>query len=121
MLNKKQNEVLWYPRVILLLNFILFCYYGYTHCGEIAYIAIFYFQLILFFTFFAISFKSGIQSGIWFILFGFIQPHSLVDPMSPLSAEYRFVMLVFPGSMYLAGLLLIILPFFFKAKRKNVT
>jgi len=68
MLNARQNKVLWIPRVILLINFLFFLIYGALYCGEIVAIEISVVQFILLISFFVLTFRKAIVSGILFIL-----------------------------------------------------
>jgi len=111
MLNTRLKKVLWIPRAILLINFIFFLYCQSHYLSEYAYIAIATIQFILLIAFFFLSFRAIIISGILFILSSFF--------VYIIFSDLNIQGIVLSSGIALAGILLIILPIFFRSKRKE--
>lgn len=112
MLNKKLNKLLWIPRAILLVNFTFFIYYA-THIpGEAPDIVAKVIELILLIAFFSITFISAPLSGTIYILVSYFESWTLI-----LGAMWPIASIVLHYSMTLAGLLLLLLPYFDKQKK----
>jgi hypothetical protein len=110
-MSKKLKKLLWIPRVILLINLAIFAYFALQSPGEYYELIPRAIELILLSVLFSITFISAPLSGTIYILVSFFETWTLGPGLS-----WLFEVFGLYYSMILAGLLLLLLPYFDKQK-----
>lgn len=115
MMSTRLNKLLWIPRAILLVNFVIFAYFAWHSPGEYYDLIPKAIELILLSVLFSITFISAPLSGTIYILASNFEDYTIFIVLFPL------VSIVLHYSMLLAGLLLLLLPYFDKQKNNRST